>query len=320
MQHSVILGITIFFITLTSLSTSAIAIDMAPEHQGLYGTIHIGGGVISGRPSGLDVLDDNERRDDLSSRDERTTEGQLLLSADLGYTFKQGSTLGVGIRTEGPFYLSLSHKVEGVGEMTLSALYEQQEVWKNPYLVGVNRSRTDLESFGFSADMKQILGTGMRVVFQQMNVDIADDLIGQVDPNLQREGTDTTLGIFYDWDLGAGGVLRSGLSHIWMDRDGAGNAGCAYVAELKHVVETGRLTFSSDLEYKETQFDAIHPIFNKKRQESTYTISEMISFAEPFGYENWSIFAVAAYSDTDSNITFFDSSGLLSGAGISYKF
>jgi len=320
MKHPIIFGITSLFITLMSLSTPAIALDMAPEHRGLYGNIHIGGGFISSRPSGLDVLDDNERRDDLSSRDQRTTESQLLLSADLGYRFQEGSTLGVGIRTEGPFYLSLSHKFEGLGEMTLSALYEKKEVWQNPYLVGVNRSRTDFESFGFSADMKQILGTGMRIVFKQMNVDIADDLIGQAEPALRRDGTDTTLGIGYDWNLGAGGVLSSGLSHIWFDRDGAGNTGCAYVAELKHVVETGRLTFSSDLEFKEAQFDAIHPVFNKKRQESTFTISEMISFAEPLGYENWSIFVVAAYSATDSNSTFFDSSGLLSGAGISYKF
>jgi len=320
MKHFVILGITSLFITLTSLSTSAIAFEMDSEHLGLYGNIHIGGGVISGHPSGLDVLDDNERRDDLSSRDERTTEGQLLLSADLGYAFDERTALAAGIRTEGPFYLSLSHKVEDLGEVSLSALYEQQEVWKNPYLGGVNRSRTDLESFGFSADMKQILGTGMRVVFKQMDVDVTDDLIGQAEPDLRRDGTDTTLGIGYDWDLGAGGVLRSGLSHIWFDRDGAGNTGCASVAELKHLVGTGRLMFSSVLEFKDTQFDAIHPIFNKKRQESTYRISEMISFAKPFGYENWSVFVVAAYSATDSNITFFDSSGLLSGTGISYKF
>ena len=320
MKRSVISGLISLFITFISLSTPATAVEMNSDHRGPYGNIHLGGGVLSGHPSGLDVLDDNERRDDLNSQNSRLSEGQLLLSADLGYIFKEGTTLGAGIRTEGPLYLSLSHEVEGVGDLSLSALYEKKDVWKNPYLVGVDRSRTDHESFGFSADMKQILGTGMRIVFQQMNVDVKDDLIGQAEPDLRRDGTDTTLGIGYDWNLGAGGALSSSLSHTRLDREGAGNRGCTYAVELKHLLGAGRLTFASGLELKETQFDASHPIFNKKRQESTYGVSEMISFADPLGYENWSIFMLVAYSATDSNISFIDRSVSLVGSGIGYKF
>lgn len=320
MKRSVILGITSLFITFISLATPVIAFEVDSVHPGLYGNFHLGGGMISGHPSGLDVLDDNERRDKLNSQDQRQSEGHLLLSADLAYTFQKGPTLGIGIRSEGPLYLSLSYEVEGAGVMTLSALYEKKEVWKNPYLEGVNRRRTDEQSRGFVVTWGQILETGMRMAFEQMKVDIEDDLIGQLEADLRRDGTDRTLRLGYDWNLAARGILSSDLSHTWLDREGAGNSGCTYAAELKHLLEAGSLTFLSSLEFKETQFDAIHPIFNKKRQESSYTISEMISFREPLGYENWSIFIIAAYSATDSNITFFDSSALLSGAGMGFKF
>ncbi len=320
MKRSVILGITSLFITFISLSTPVIAFETDSGHRGLYGNIQIGGGIISGHPSGLDVLDDNERRDDLSSRGQRQSEAQILLSADLGYIFKEGTTIGVGIRTEGPLYLSLNHEIEGAGDITLSARYEKKEVWQNPYLVGVNRNRTDEESLGFAVTWEQIMGTGVNLTFEQMNVEVEDDLIGQIEPALRRDGTDTSLSLGYDWNLGAGGILSSSLSHIILEREGASNSASAYGAEIKHLLEAGRLTFATGLEFKETQFDAIHPIFNKKRQESTYTISEMVSFAEPFGFENWSIFLIAASVTTDSNASFFDSSIFLAGSGIGYKF
>jgi hypothetical protein len=321
MKRKLIIGTFSLFFTFMSLATTATADEKSSEPSELYGDIQVGVGIMSGHPSGLDVLNSKKSRDDLYSKGQRHSEGIAFLSGNIGYTFKEiGTTLGVGIRTEGPLYFSLSHEFESVADMTLSALYEKNMVWKNPYLVGVNRSRTDQDSFGFAVNMRQILRTGLHFKFEQMNVDIKEDLIGQLDPDLRRDGTDTTVGIGYDWNLGARGALSSNLSHTWYDREGTGNEGCSYVAELKHMIGAERLTFVTGLEFKQTQFDATHPIFNKKRQESTYSISEMVSFAEPLGYESWSVFIIAAYGATDSNIRFFDSSILFAGSGIGYEF
>jgi hypothetical protein len=38
-----------------------------------------------------------------------------------------------------------------------------------------------------------------------MHIDIKQDLIGQLQPDLQRDGIDTTLGLNYAFNLGAGG-------------------------------------------------------------------------------------------------------------------
>ncbi len=321
MKRSGIIGICSLFIALMSLSSPAIALDDRQGQSGLFGNIRLGGGVVNTRPSGLEVLDNNEKRDNLGGKDKRRSQGLMLLSAEVGYTFKEsGATLITAINTEGPISLALSHEIVGVGELTYSALYEKKEVWKNPYLVGANRRRTDAESFGGAVVWERILGTGARLALKHQQIDIADDLIGQTEPGLRRDGADTTLGIGYVWDLAAGGVVSTDLSHIWLNRDGAGNKGYVYLAEIKHVLGVGQLTLSTVVELKNTHFDGVHPVFNKKRKESAYSFSETITFAAPFGYENWSVYGVAAIGETNANIDFFDSSTLFSGAGIGYRF
>ena len=320
MKRPIILVICSVFLTFTIFMAPAIAGQEGAGHGGLFGNIRLGGGVVSGNPSGLEVLDDNDILD-LNSRGSRRSKAVILLGAGLGYTFKMtGSTLLAAMDTEGHFSLSLSQGIEKVGALTLSALYENQEVWQNPYLVGVSRIRTDAESIGFAINWDHILGTGAWLVYEQMQIDIVDDLIGQVEPELRRDGKDTTLGLGYSLDLAAGGVLIPSLSHIWIDREGAANSGSSYVAELKYVLGVGRLIIDTSFEWNYTGFEGEHPIFHKKREETTYGISEIISHPEPFGLKNWSLFGIAAIRKIDSNITFFDSSLLLLGAGIGYNF
>ncbi|HMB14926.1 MAG TPA: DUF2860 family protein [Pelovirga sp.] len=311
------IGLCSLFIALMTFSTPVIAEDKS----GLFGTIRLGGGVVNTRPSGLEVLNDNEKRDSLEGKANRRSQGLLLLSADIGYIFDEsGATLMAAINTEGSISLALRHEIVGVGELTYSALYEKKEVWKNPYLVGANRNRTDAESLGVAMDWERILGSGARLALKHQQIDIADDLIGQAEPGLRRDGADTTLGIGYCWDLDAGGVVSTDLSYVWIDRDGAGNRGYAYLVEVTHELNVDRLTFSTYVELKNTYFDGVHPVFNKKRNESAYRFSEMITFAAPFGYTNWSVFGVASIGATAANIDFFDSSTLFSGAGIGYRF
>lgn len=315
------IGLCSLFIALMTFSTPLMASDGGANQSGLFGTIRLGGGVVNTRPSGLEVLNDNEKRDDLKGRGSRLSQGLLLLSADIGYTFKQsGTTLMAAINTEGPLSMALRHEIVGVGELTFSTLYEKKEVWKNPYLIGTNRSRTDAESLGVAMNWERILSTGARLALKHQQIDIADDLIGQAESMLRRDGTDTTFGLGYSWDLTAGGVVSVDLNHIWLNRDGAGNTGYAYLAEVTHKLGVGRLTFLTHVELKNTDFDEVHPVFNKKRKETAYSFSETITFDAPFGYTHWSVYGVAVFGETDANIDFFDSSTLFSGAGIGYRF
>ena len=321
MKQSVHRGMIRLLLTLSFLVAPAIALAESAESGGLFGNIQLGGGIARIHPSGLDVLDDNQRRDNPDNKARKQSENLILLGAELGYAFKEtGTTLALTLDTEGPLSLSLGHEVDGLGAVILRARYEKKDAWQDPYLVEVDRRRTDTESRGFAVNWEHILGTRAQLVYEQMWVEVEDDLSGQFEPGLRRDGKDITLGIGYTWDFAAAGVLSPRLSHLWLDRDGAANSGCGYLAEVQHLLGVGRVSFATRLEWKHMEFDAIHPRFLQTRQETSYGMSEMISLAAPCGMENWSLFSFFGVAKTNANIRFFDSSSLISGAGIGYKF
>lgn len=289
--------------------------------SGWFGDIQAGGGVISSRPSGLEVFDDNDRLDSLTEEGSRQSEGFGLIGGEIGCAFKtSGTTLLVGGSMNDPLHISLGREVDGWGQLTLSALYKKGKVWKNPYLTEVDRDETDAESIGYSLAWDNILHIGLGVYFEQMHIDIKQDLIGQFQSDLQRDGIDTTLGLSYAWNLGTSGVLTAGVSYVRIDRDGGGNSGNGYAAQLNHVLEWRRFSFATDLELIATEFDEIHPVFNEKREEAGVSIFETISFAEPFGLDNFYLFGIAGYSATDADLTFFDSSSFIVATGVGYRF
>lgn len=289
--------------------------------DGWFGDLRIGGGVVSARPSGLEVLDDNERRDSLAEEGSRESEGIPLIGGEIGYGFQRtGTMISAGGGMEDPWHFSVGQKIGRAGRITFSALYVEEEVWENPYLTGVDRHETDAQSMGYAVNWDDILNTGLGAYIEQMHIDVDEDRIGRIEPDLERDGADTTVGVEYPWSLGRGGVLRAGIRYVQMDRDGDAESGYGYAAALNHVLEAGRFAFATDLELSAKEYDEIHPVFQKKREKATFTVSETISFAEPFGFKNSYLFGVAAYSETDADLTFFDNSGFLIGSGVGYRF
>jgi hypothetical protein len=114
--------------------------------------------------------------------------------------------------------------------------------------------------------------------------------------------------------------LRAGVSYVRTDRDGGGNSGNGYAAELNHLLKWRRFSFATDLEFMATEFDEIHPVFDEKREEAGVSIFETVSLAEPFGLDNFYLFGIAGYSGTDAELTFFDSSGFAAATGVGYRF
>lgn len=288
---------------------------------GFFGDVRIGGAVVSSRPSGLEVFGADETLNSLAARRSRQSEGIAMIGGKLGYDFTHsGTTIFAGGGIEDPLYLTIAQKAPGLGSLTLSALYEKKEVWQDPYSTGLKRAKTDAESVGYSVNWEDFLETGMRLFFDQKYIDVEQDRIGQSQPDLRRDGTDTSLGIGYSFNWGAAGVFSPTIRHIRIERDGASNSGCGYAAGLKHVLVLGSFSFATSLDISDINYQKLHSVFNQKREETAYGISETISVAEPFGLKNSFLFGVAACGKTDSKINFFDSSSVALGAGIGYKF
>jgi hypothetical protein len=309
------------FALLLAFSTAAPAQAQGSWKSGWFGDIRIGGGMVSGRPSGLDVWDDDERRDRLTSEGDRVSQGFPLIGGEIGYGLAQtGTMISAGGNMEDPWHVSVGQKVEGWGLISLRGLYEETEVWENPYRIGVDRQETDAESFGWGLEWENVRNTDLTVYFDRMEVDVDQDRIGAIEPELRRDGADTTLGIRYPWDLGAGGVLTGGIEYTHIDRDGEANSASGYGAELNHRFEWRRWSFITGLEFVAKEFEETHPVFNETRQEATFTASETVSFAEPWGLQNTSCFVFAGYSETASDISFFERSATILGAGVGYQF
>jgi hypothetical protein len=277
--------------------------------------------VVDAEPSGLDVYDDDEKRDRLGDEGSDVSEGIPLIAGEIGYGFERaGTMISAGGGMEDPWFVSLGQKVGDWGMVSLSALYEEKEVWENPYLTGVDRDETDAESFGFGLDWDNVLNTGISLFVKRMEIDVDRDRIGDIAPELRRDGADATLGIRYPWNLGGGGVLSGGIRYILIDRDGEANSGHGYAAELNHMLEWGRFSFATGLELVAREFDERHPVFDEKREEAEFTLSETVSFAEPFGLKNAYLFGIAGYSETAADINFFDSAAYILGAGVGCRF
>ncbi len=289
--------------------------------SGWFGDIRLGGGMIDANPSGLAVYDDAEKRDRLGDEGADVSEGFPLIGGEIGYGFQNtGTMVSAGGGMNDPWRVSIGQRVDEWGLVSLSAFYAEKEVWENPYLTGVDRDETDADSFGFGLDWDNVLNTGIGFYFKRMEIDVDQDLIGEIAPELRRDGADTTLGIRYPWNLGAGGVLSGGIGYILIDRDGEANSGHGYAAELNHMLEWGRFSFATGLELIAREFDETHPVFNEKREEATFTVSETVSFAEPFGLKHAYLFGVAAYSETVADIAFFEGDAFILGAGVGYRF
>ncbi len=306
---------------LLGIASPLLASQDEQEQDGLFGEILLGGGWGSSRPSGLEVLDDNERLNSLSSRGSRESDALPFIGGSIGYAFaRTGTTLSIGSGLEEPLNFTVNQKIGAAGQLSMSAFYTEEEVWKNPYLTGVVREKTDAESVGLSVTWEDIFSTGIWLSIEQMYVDVDQDLIGQNQADLRRDGTDSTVGVGFSLPLGEKSMLTTSINYMELDRDGESNSAKGFGGSLAHSIEFRKLSLETAISYSQIDYDKIHQVFNKTREETSYGISHTVVYAAPFNFEDWALIGMAAYSETDANIAFFDSSGVIVGTGLSYSF
>jgi hypothetical protein len=291
------------------------------EHEGFFGNIVIGGGMAFGRPSQLDVTDDNSTLKGLDERADRYSEAVSVIMAEIAYAFK-GTEISLGTQADFNSALSLAvnQSLGTLGSARAIIGYGLESAWQDPYLVGVVRQETDQTSISLEIDYENILGTGALLSVSGSRIDVADDLIAVREPGLKRGGATVSVGTGYVFTFGDNHALSPTLDLIVDDRDGASNSSVGYQLGVSHMLALGPVIFETSLAYAKTTFDRIHPIFGRIREEEQYGISEFITYAEPFGWQGISFNGMIAYNRADANIRFFDSDVVVVGLGIGYSF
>ncbi len=194
------------------------------------------------------------------------------------------------------------------------------ELWKNPYLTDTPRDETDNGKYGAYLALDKIMATNFRTSLSYYRNDVDDDIIGTITPELARDGNNFTASVGYTFDIIPIFSLTPALSYSLGDYDGKASSYSSYSIKLGGRYFSGKIALFPEISYKYTEFDAIHPLFQKRREENKVSLNVLLQYAAPFGMEDFVFSAVAGYSIGDAGIDFFDTESVRLGLSMVYRF
>lgn len=223
----------------------------------------------------------------------------------------------------GSFALNVggSRQVSGLGVVEAGMFFTPfARVWKNPYLTGVKREKTETSKYGAGIALNRVMGSGLRLNAVFMVDEVDDDEIGRLVPDLARDGSVFALNINYSFNLSETFEIRPRLGIRKGEYDGESNSFVKYKADLEARYRVGRFMMIPRVSYSHSEYDEIHPLFGITRKNDSYGAHVMLNRLAPFGWRDWSLQLIAGYSRGDSNIDFYDTEGLSAGVFASYSF
>ena len=324
MRTNSILITFIFFLSLaiTAFAGTNPAINNHVSMEGgFHGGLVIGVMGFSGTPSQLAVTDDNEIATSLFKKAKSSSDMTPVILPDLGYTFAStGTDISLGGLEDGTFNITISQFIESIGIFSVAGTYADYEVWKDPYLVDVKRKKTDVKIPGIELSWAGIFDTGFIVSFSYQSVNVKDDKLAERFKSLKRDGDIFTTNLAMLIPISENSTIQPFSSLSVSDMDGESNSSMAYGGGIEHKLQWENISFETTANIIYSKVDKKHPVYNKTRNETATSVSEMISYDGLFGFDHFSAYLLVTYQLTNSNIDFFDSSSFTSGIGVGYNF
>jgi hypothetical protein len=308
--------ILIFFSLTISLHGVSFA-EEASTLSGFHGDLTLGGMWIH-TDSQLVPHDDKRKISSIWDNGESESEFGALLMGNLSYTTASGTKFFISA-DEGAS-AGISQDFTGIANVTVAGIYQLDEVWEDPYLTGVEREDTDVVRAGGKICLDGILGSGLNLSYSYTNVEVDNDEIGKKNSLLVRNGDIHMIVSGYTIQLGAGNSLTPQIQYEIGDFDGESNSYNSMGIGLAHSFTNAHMVITNTVSLATAEYDRSHPVFDKIRDEDIYGISSSITWLNPLGYEDFSVTAMGSYYKTDSNIAFFESTDIMAGVGIGYRF
>jgi hypothetical protein len=324
-----------FFTTFVSMATLAFAQESSPvaAKDRFSGRIELGllGVTTDSSLSGIDERgffgQDGDLRaiNDLSGGKSFKTFGTLFLLFDVNYTLNDDTTLYIGT----PFFddnrEGLTFGCEKLfndnSNLDVSLFFGERSLWKDPYETGVKREITYSDSLGFTIDYDGLLGTELNIGYTLRHENVKDDIAGNNDSTLKRSGTNHTLKTGYNFYLNDmfDSMLTPSLLFVRDDVEGDANAYDAVGAELAYNMDQDNNALMLTLSVENETYDDIHPKFDTKRKQTTYTATCFYTRKNLWN-DRWYSRIGFSYDHVDSNISFFDENNFLYGVSLGYAF
>ncbi len=315
----------VLFLIATILPMSAYA-DGPPEgppgsDSGLSGNITLGFGWASSESQ-----DAENRITDLNDNNGNSNNQAIpVIFGELKYTIEgPGTTFHIGnpMESDNPmgFVFGVTQPVESIGAFDLTLNYAKGEVYKNPYRLNVDRQDTDLTLMGLTMTWDEIMETGATASYSYQLVDVDEDVIGDINEDLQRSGVVHSFTGGYQFMLNQSNFITPSLTLTRGNMDGECESFSGVSAGASYVHMNQSFMFTANISTGTEHYDEENPYFNETREDSQYSVMGLFTKFAPFGFQDFNYSILAAYSVTNSNIDFYDSSGFITGVGIGYSF
>ncbi len=260
------------------------------------------------------------------------------------YTFKNNATqIYAGTPTEnfieGNFLLETGLRQKLSNGTVLTAAWIPKipllddEVWKDPFLLGSDRVETDRYSQAFRVGMESILNTPLTLKYGFGKQEIDDEQSGdylaglpgssltlQDQELLKRDADYHQVEVLYGIGLGKQLFFRPGLYYMLGNAEGDANSFNEFNGQVTLFYATGHYRFHGNISFGKTKYKAVNPVFGQTRDDLKYSFMLGGERTAPFGWKNFSVSVFTRYSRQDSNIGFYDEKAIMAGLGLILKF
>ena len=293
---------------------TAQAYDQIPATAGFAGsvTLAVGSRSLKNNIAGAEVIDS------LYSSPKTDSGTEVGPGLELSYTFIGSRTqlfAGTEHGDQGDLGAGIRQGLGNLGNLRASLLLSGgDEVWKDPYAVGVERDDTETSGTGMIFGWEHIFESDFDITYSQRSIEVDDEFSGtalRLTPAqrelLNREGDEKTLAVSYHWMPSSVHLITPSLSYVNRNLDGGAMAMDGMQFDLSYAYlglqgwELGAHLTSSAL-----KSDDVNPIFAKKQDLDSYALGLEATYLRPFNLPNWELSAGLYYSKDNSNIKFYE--------------
>jgi hypothetical protein len=323
-------------------SISAFAQQPLPRESGFSGYLEIMGAYINTN-SQLNTDNKNKQTDSLDESGERVGKVRPFPLGLVSYTFADIRTqLYIGILPENVaegqilFETGVRHDLTDGTSLRAAVIPISpiaQETWEDPFVVGQDRDRTDIRSWGLKLVADNIAGSGLNLrgglVRHKINNEKSGDfLFSQAGSTLTLDDLDDLDRDSYFYRLTAQYSFRVAprirllpiLRYIRGDADGDANSFHALAPQLSLQYFGNQLQVALNASVKGEWYDDSHPVFDKTRQDYNLSLFAVLGYKDPFGWKNFRFDWFNGVFKQNSNINFYESTGYLTALGVGYTF
>ncbi|GLP95073.1 DUF2860 family protein [Paraferrimonas sedimenticola] len=201
------------------------------------------------------------------------------------------------------------------------------ETWADPYLIDEAREKTDVKNQGGRIALDFIWGLPINLKYGFANTEVKKEISGQSQgitrsqqDLLVRDGNFHRVTLEGFVPLSKNLRLTPSLFYTRGDLKGKAMASKEFGGRFAMNYNRNRHFLTANISYSQTSYDASNPVFMQEQKDKKLGVFALYAYKEPFGWKDFSMNLIVAWSDTRSNIVFYESDVFAGAVGLTYRF